>query len=165
MIGKKLFLTLSVLFLGSSLIVAVICFFPDLKEQIHQKLFPPQRKILSQVRGDLSGKGDMFYVVKVLTSDTLSLEIYQIQAENGATQFLTRLVLQEKRDGHFNYKGNATNLALVDVDGDGGLDIVTSGFDENLVPRLHVYKYDLNSGGFHPVGPESVKLNEEISFN
>ena len=39
-------------------------------------------------------------------------------------------------------KGQATNLALKDIDGDNSMEIIVPTYDSNLVAHLNVYKYD-----------------------
>ena len=53
--------------------------------------------------------------------------------------------LPDHKDGFFLYQGEATNLALEDVDGDQQLDIIAPSYDNNLVARLNVYSYDQRS--------------------
>jgi hypothetical protein len=96
--------------------------------------------------------------LKIQTADTLSLEVFESDGDSQKMKFFKRIVLPETRDAYFNFHGNATNLALTDVDGDGSMEIVAPTFDENLIPRLNVYKYDSERQDFIRLGPENLNL-------
>jgi len=69
--------------------------------------------------------------------------------ENPETSnLLAKITLPEKRDGYFQLKGNATNLGLVDVDGDSILEIIAPTFDDQMVARLNIYKFNADTKGF-----------------
>jgi hypothetical protein len=158
MIGKKLFTILFIFLISCSAGVFYIAQTPHLRDRFQNWFFESDRIILAEAHGDLTGQNDYYSIVKVKTKDSLSLEVYEIGPEASLTKFINRLVLPEKRDGHFNYKGNATNLALIDVDNDGSLEIVAPTYDENLVPRLRVFKFNRESTVFELMSPESFSL-------
>lgn len=128
------------------------------REAIRNFFFGQQRIILAKAQGDLTGKGMNVVVIKVKTADTLSLEIYDLDTKTENTGFRSRIILSEKRDAFINYQDNVINLVLADVDKDGSLEIVAPTFDENLVPRLNVYKFQESSQGFDRMGPDSFQL-------
>lgn len=158
MFGKKLFWSMIIFLLSLSVVIGAIGFFPTWRESIQLYIHPNKRLILSHVQGDLTGKGDIFSFVKVLTPESLSIEIYQARPETSKNEFVHRLVLPEKREGHFTFRGNATSLALVDVDQDGTLEIVAPAYDENLVPRLRVFKYEPANGSFNSLNSSNFKF-------
>lgn len=116
------------------------------------------RKILAKADADITGQGMRLAIIKVKTSDTLALEIFENEGDSGKLKFVKRIVLPEKRDAYFNFRGNATNLVVTDVDNDGSLEIVSPAFDENLIPRLNIYKYDSDARDFIRLGPETYQL-------
>ena len=48
----------------------------------------------------------------------------------------------------FDLKGNTTNLAIMDVDHDGVLELLAPAYDDNLIPRLNIYKYSPQDRSF-----------------
>jgi hypothetical protein len=114
--------------------------------------------VLAKAEADLTGKGLRVAVVKVQTADTIALEIFENDGNEGKLKFVKRIVLPEKRDAYFNFRGNATNLVVTDVDNDGELEIVAPTFDQNLVPRLNVYKFDSSVHDFLRLGPDNYQL-------
>ncbi|GIL18814.1 MAG: hypothetical protein BroJett040_25650 [Oligoflexia bacterium] len=148
------FLSLILVSLG----LASINLIPSWREKIHALFLHEQRVVLAKAAGDITGKGDQYSFVKVQTADTISIEAYEVSPKDGKVVFKSRTILPEKRDGYFTYKGNATNLALIDIDSDGTLEILAPSYDENLVPRLHVYKYDITSGAFEMLGPDHIQF-------
>ncbi len=141
-----------------SICLAVLTLIPASREFIRSVIISNSRQILAKADADLTGQGLHVAIVKVKTADTLSLEIFETEGASGQMKFTKRLVLPEKRDAYFNFRGNATNLVVTDVDGDGTLEIVAPTFDENLIPRLNVYKFDPERHDFYRLGPESFSL-------
>jgi hypothetical protein len=101
-----------------------------------------ERTVLATANGDLTGHGDHITAVKVQTADDLSVEIYSVDQRTQETNLRTRIVLPERRDGAFRFQGQMQRLVLLDLDHDGTLEILAPTFDENLIPRLHIYRYD-----------------------
>ncbi|MEZ0391941.1 MAG: hypothetical protein ACAH59_06985 [Pseudobdellovibrionaceae bacterium] len=141
-----------------SVCLALLTAIPSSREFIRSVIVSHSREILAKAEADLTGQGMRVAVIKVQTSDTLALEIYETEGHSQTLKFVKRIVLPEKRDAYFNFRGSATNLVITDVDGDGQLEIVVPAFDENLVPRLNVYKYDADTRDFIRLGPETYQL-------
>ncbi|HEY1078908.1 MAG TPA: hypothetical protein VGE46_02390 [Bdellovibrio sp.] len=55
---------------------------------------------------------------------------------------MSKIPLFDARDGHVLMQGNATNLAITDVDKDGQLEIVVPTYDDQSVPRLNIFRYN-----------------------
>jgi hypothetical protein len=149
--------------LASSLTAIAVCLgiltaWERPREFIRAVLFAEKREILAKAQGDLNGRGLNIVAIKVKTADTLSVEIYDWNLQKTGTQFRSRIILPEKRDAFMNFRDNAVNLALADVDNDGNLEIIAPTFDENLIPRLNVYKYQESTQSFERMGPDSLKL-------
>lgn len=129
-----------------------------IRESIRDFILHDQRKILAKAVGDLSGHHDSFTVLKVKTRDSLAIEVYQNFDNGNKTDFRGRYILPEKRDGYFTFQSNAVSLILMDVNVDGSMEILTSAYDENMVPRMHVLHFYSDRNDFEELGPESVQL-------
>jgi hypothetical protein len=138
--------------------LAVLTLMPSSREFIRSVVVSNSRSILAKAEADITGQGMKVIVIKVETADSLALEIFEYEADSQKLKFSKRIILPEKRDAYFNFRGNATNLVMTDVDGDGTLEIVAPTFDENLIPRLNVYKYDPERHDFIRLGPENYNL-------
>lgn len=134
----------------SCLASLAVTLHPDARASIRAALLGDARTVVSTVKGDLLGDGSELTVAKVKTRNAMLLEVYQPLA-SGTQRLLGRIDLSDKRDGYFNFNGQATNLALEDVDGDGQLEILAAGFDQHLVGKLHVFSYDKDAKGFQRV--------------
>lgn len=148
------FVVLAVLLLTASIITSV----PEWRQKVRSWVQSPYRQVLAKARGDLTGQGDVVSVIKLKTQDGIAIEIFAHDLENDHEKLLSRIQFDERRDGHFNIKGQATNLAIMDIDGDGIQEIIVPVFDENLIPRLHVFKFDPLGKVFNRMGPEDVSL-------
>lgn len=131
--------------------------YPQFRGWFRDLFLTSNRVILAKADGHLT-KDMPVTVVKVKTADTLSLEIYTRNPDSDALTFLKRVLLKEKRDAHFTFRDNATNLVLTDLDEDGNLEILAPTFDENLIPRLNVYRYNPDTHSFSKMGADTIKL-------
>lgn len=128
----------------------------DFRASLKDRFRPDERTVLAKVEGDLTGGGHFVSVIKVKTRDSLLVEVYRIDPKTGEQQKAAGIELPERRDGHFQFRGGPTNLALVDLDGDGILEIAVPTYDDNLIPRLHVYRFDPQAEVFIRASRESL---------
>ena len=128
--------------------VAVI--HPDVRASVRGTLRSDYRTVVSTAKGDLSGTGSMYTVAKVKTRDNIYLEIFE-NIINEAPRLVERIELADTRDAFFNFDGQATNLAIEDIDGDGRPEILAPTFDRNLTGRLNVFHYDETTRDFQKV--------------
>lgn len=140
-------LAVLVLLFAASLFSAL---HPTARYEIRGTLLKDYRSVVSSAYGDLLGNGSKFTVIKVKTRDSLLLEVYQAVG-NGTTQLVSRIDMTDKKDGYFNFNGQATNLAIDDIDGDGKPEIIAPSFDQNLVGHLNIYQYNEGSKGFERI--------------
>jgi hypothetical protein len=131
---------------------------PAARQWLRDHLIQDTRTVVGKVDGDLTGQGDFVSVVKVKTKNDLIVEVYTREPKKNETSLRARLVLPERRDGYFQLQGHPTNLALVDVNKDGVLEIAVPTFDDNLIPRLHIYRYDPAAQVFILTGPDFLPL-------
>lgn len=132
------------LFAMALITIAVI---PNLRSKIKDTLISENREIIAKASGNLDALGPKVTVLKIKNKNSLSLEVYSTD-ESGAQILLAKIPLFEVRDGYFMLQGNATNLAITDVDKDGNLEIVAPTYDEQMVPRLNIFKYNPSTRGF-----------------
>lgn len=130
----------------------VFVLHPDLRESLRRHWMRDSRVVLSTVSGDLLYNGNPVKVIKVKTNEGLFLEFYAA-GEGNVRPLLDRVRLPDRRDGFIHLRGQATNLALDDIDGDRKLEVLAPTFDEDLVAHLNVYRYNSESGNFEPVAP------------
>jgi hypothetical protein len=128
----------------------VVALHPDVRTQVRGTIVKDYRTVVSTAKGHLAGDEREFTVAKVKTRESLSLEIFEMMA-NGNQKLVEKIVMNDAKDGYFNFNGQATNLAIDDIDGDGRPEILAPSFDSNLVGRLSVYNYDQNSGNFQRI--------------
>lgn len=151
------FWTLFSTLIAISLALAAVNLKESWRTSLRETLLPNKREVLAKARGDLVGGGANFQRTKVKTQDNLVIEVYELDPVSKKTLFRARAILPERRDGLFNYRGSATNLLLMDIDNDNGLEIIAPSFDENMVPRLHIYKFNDQSGSLDALSPDSMK--------
>jgi hypothetical protein len=138
--------------------LAAINLNENLRTTLREHLLPNRREVLAKAQGDLVGDGRTFTVLKVKTREALVVEVFENNLTTGDSLFRTRAILPEKREGLFTYKGRTTNLLLLDVDNDKAQEIIVPSFDENLVPRVHIFKFNDGTNSLELLNPDSVKL-------
>lgn len=153
--SKQLFIYLSFLILILLVIlVSTVAAIPSLRDRVRSVVLKPYRQVLAKVEGDLTGKNEKVSVIKVKTETGLVVEVYKTMEDNHERMISSQRI-EERRDAFMNIRGEATNLALIDLDNDGILEILAPAYDENLVPRLHVFKYDPVGTTFVIMGPDT----------
>ena len=155
---KRLFLVGFPALCCLSLMLIAVSFIPETRELIRNLIISQSRVVLAKADADLPKGSGKISVIKVRTADTLAIEIFESDYQGQNLKFVKRTVLPEIRDAYFDFHGQATNLAISDLDSDGHLEILAPTFDENLVPRLNVYKYDAETKDLQRLGPENFNL-------
>lgn len=133
-----------------ALLVTTVAVVPKFREPVRDYFSPEHRVILAKVSGDLTGRGLKVSILKIKTRDSLALEIYNEENPDDVT-LMAKITLPERRDAYFQLRGNATNLGLSDVDGDSTLEILAPTFDEQMVARLNIYKYNAATKSFERI--------------
>lgn len=99
--------------------------------------FFPERKLLAKTEATFLPDQSPWQVVKLQIRREVHLEIFR-----GENRKVVRLNLGQGKDVFVNFRGQATNLVVTDINGDGLADVIAPVLDENLVPRLQVFLYD-----------------------
>lgn len=139
--------SLAIVFLVAGLLVALN---PQWRDSLRQKWHSQDRVLLSTALGDLMGDGSLVKVIKYQNSQGIHLEILA-EGDGGSRPLIDRIYLSDRHNGFFDFQGQATQLALVDVDSDGKLELIAPTFDENLTAHLNVYKYNPTFKRFEPL--------------
>ena len=118
-----------------------------------KKLNTPGQKALSVVYGDLMNDGSEVKVVKLQASDGIYLEFYA-RSYNGMNYLINRKKIPRAiKDGFFDYRGKSVQLAVLDLDGDGRMELIAPTFDKNLIARLNPYEYHASAHTFGVYNP------------
>ena len=142
--------------LSTGALVAILCVIhPELNKWTRSFFTPaPYRKVLATASGDLLNVNTDFKVIKVRSHNGLFIEVYKGFRDNTRPR-LSRIKLPDKRDGYFYFQGQATNLAIEDLDGDKKLEIIAPSFDENLRAHLNIFKYNETTHNYEIVKDKS----------
>ena len=130
--------------------IITVAVVPSLRTKVKDLVSSEQREVIAKATGSLSSEGPRVTVLKIRSKNTLSIEVYSLDNPQEMT-LMTRIPLFETRDGFFMLQGNATNLAITDIDKDGTLEIVAPTYDEQMVPRLNIYRFNPDSKNFDRV--------------
>ena len=128
----------------ASLIIAIV---PSFRDSIRGWVTPPQRSVISTIRNDLFRDGRVIIIAKVKNDNWLYIEVYE-QLVDGYRRLIDKIKLPDSNDGFFHFRGQATNLAVEDLDNDGKPEILAPTYDANHVAHLNIYKYNPLSNKF-----------------
>ena len=128
----------------------VAALHPDVRSEVRGAIVQDYRTVVSTAQGHLAGDNRNYIVAKVKSRDSLSLEVFEMNAD-GTQKLVEKIVMPDVKDGYFNFNGRATNLAIDDLNGDGHWSIIAPSFDANLVGRLNVYNFDPNTHSFQRI--------------
>ena len=102
------------------------------------------------VHGDLMNDGSLVKVMKFKTAEGIVLEFYTDVQSNGARNLISRVEIPRAQDGFFDHRGQAVQLAVVDLDGDGTMELLSPTFDSHLLAWLNPYHYSKEEKAFIP---------------
>lgn len=132
-----------------ALSLATVTVVPSLRSRAKALIFDDGRHLIAKASGRLTLDGPDITVLKILQAEKLYVEIYKMEPGNESMELMAKLPLPESRDAFFTFQGNATNLALGDLDSDGALEILVPTYDPEMTARLNVFKFDPETNGFH----------------
>ncbi len=113
-----------------------------------------QKKIYSYAEMQIPNSTEKITVYKVLSEGSLVLEA--LFEDEGRITDRRRLVLPQSQNAFMNFKGQYTDLVLSDFDNDGTLELVAPAFDNELIPRINIFRLDPENHGFTKLGPGST---------
>ena len=103
---------------------------------------PQERKLLATVTGYLAAETQLFTIAKYATRSGIILELYQASEEGGVKTLIDRVVIGDRRNAFWQFKGESIQLALIDITEDGRNEVVAPTFDNSLKAHLNVFEYD-----------------------
>ena len=116
---------------------------------LNQALFNSDRKILSIITADVLKSGHVFRILKILTPNNVTVEVYS-PLEDGGWALWDKLELPDRNDGYFTLFGHATNLAARDLDSDGKPEILAPTYDKDMNPHLNAIKLNIETKKLDP---------------
>ncbi len=151
--------------------LGVIISFPNLRSQARQWFRGNDRKILATLRDDISRTGQWVSVFKVREGSTISLEFYtqienpkaegtsQDEGHQSSIELIQKIELPNSIDGYVTFMGEATNLAVANLDGDPQLEILVPTYSLDFAASLDVIKYNTGSNRFELMSSFDVPEN------
>ena len=130
-------------------ISTIIILFSPARGWIQSRIIPQGQKILSVVHGDLMNDSSSIKVVKFQTITGIVLEFYS-DIQQGSRYLISRVEIPNAQDGFFDHRGQAVQLAIVDLDGDGKMELLSPTFNEMMFARLNPYYYSPEQKSFIP---------------
>lgn len=144
---KSLFtLITGILFLTLSLMIVL---HPYLRYQIHQQFHPDFRKVLSTIHMELNNMS--LVILKIKTRTHIKIEVYNLNKQEGVQNYIETLTLPDKRNGYFHFNGQATSMAVDDINQNGKFDLIVPSFDEDLIAHLNIFEFNEQTQHFEPI--------------
>ncbi len=123
-------------------IVSWVILFSPMKQRIQSYLFSNKEELMAVAEGDLDGLGNKVKVLKYKSKLGIRIEFLRGNSRNTAIEFLNQENINHPYNGYFMYRGHTVQLGMVDMDGDGVMEVVAPSFDKNLMAHLNVFKYN-----------------------
>lgn len=125
-----------------ALSMAVVLAVPNFKRKFKEYFVSEHRTILGKVVGTLAPGADNYVILKIKQKENIYVEVYKEDPKTETLEFQQKIDLGQKREGHFTFKGEATNLVFTNVDDDEKLEILVPVFDAEMTARLYTIKYN-----------------------
>lgn len=122
--------------------MAVVLAVPNFKKKFKEYFVSENRTILGKVIGRLAAGSENYVILKIRQKDTIFVEIYKEDPKTETLEFQQKIDLGQKTEGHFSFKGEATNLVFTNIDDDDKLEILVPVFDAEMTARLYTIKYN-----------------------
>lgn len=146
-------------FLNAVMLLFFIClvfilsalFNPQLRLKVRSWFISSDRKILATLKEDIKTNGQLISVVKVKEKDKLYIEFYSIkkkmqdeteEVHEAPFILLQKIELPGSIDGYVNFTGQATNLAVANLDEDPYLELIVPYYSSEFSANLEVIKYN-----------------------
>lgn len=136
------------------LTLSVVALNPEWRKQAQHLFRAQQKRVLAAVSGRFIPERPPLRAVKIIDNDEVFIEIFE-ESPDGALNKLYVIRTGHPHDGQFNFKGQVSRLVASDLDKDGHDELLVPAFDQNLRPRLHVYKYQPELKEFQEIPPPS----------
>jgi hypothetical protein len=122
--------------------MAVVLAVPSFKRKVKEYFVSEHRTILGKVVGNLHSGSGNYVILKIKQKENIFVEIYKEDPQTETLEFLQKIDLGQKKEGHFSFKGEATNLVFTNIDDDENLEILVPVFDAEMTARLYTIKYN-----------------------
>ena len=147
---NDLYLKISTVVMGALAVAAIVTLcIPSTRASLRAHILKPARQVLSIANGNLLHDGSFVKVVKYKTPEGILIEVLSAE-DTGSRSLVDRIPIVGEHDGFFDFYGEASQLAIMDVDEDGKMELVAPTFDSNLVAHLNIYKYNDVTKKFDP---------------
>ncbi len=125
-----------------ALSVAAILANTKFKRKFKEYFVSEHRTILGKVIGQVSKDSENYVILKIKQKENIFVEIYKEAPDTETLEFLQSIDLGQKKEGHFSFKGEASNLVFANIDEDEKLEILVPVFDAEMTARLYTLKYN-----------------------
>ncbi|MEK6772641.1 MAG: hypothetical protein AABY64_01765 [Bdellovibrionota bacterium] len=132
----------------AAVILAAISAIPPWRQSVRAVLSSDKREILATLVTQLTSKEETYTILKIRQKEQLFVEVYKQADPHAESQFVGRINLNDRKDAFFTFRGQATNLAVSDIDQDGVQEILVPAYDQDMIARLNIFKYNLKTNSF-----------------
>ena len=133
--------------IGLCVLALTFVLVPNLRQFARSLVNQNKREIISTLKSDLFKDGRIITIAKVKDNGWLYIEVYE-QLVDGMQKSIDKIKLPDNNDGYFHLRGQATNLAIEDINQDGFKEILAPTYDANHVAHLNVYTYNPDTERF-----------------
>lgn len=132
------------------LVLITAYFIPNWRKRLHTLVWGADRKILATLVEDLDRTGTPISIFKVKENGSLFIELYFTKApeeiaetlQNRSFELLQRIELPGSLEGFFTFMGEATNLAVANLDNDPYLELIIPSYNYDFMASLDIIKYN-----------------------
>lgn len=133
----------------AALSLVTISAIPPWRQSVRSLFLSNKREILAKVTTPLTMKEETYLILKIRQKDQVFVEVFKQTDPQAEAVFVTRIDLADRNDAFFNFRGQATNLAVSDIDQDGIQEILIPAYDQDMTARLNIYKFDTATNTFN----------------
>ena len=138
--------------------ITLMLVIPDWKEAVKNFFSSDRLVLLAELESDIRNDGTLIRVSKIEINRKLYLKFFEKAGD--IWRPIQTITLPDTYDGYASIAGDPKNLALVNLDDDGYLEVIAPTFDRDMIAYLNVYKYQPGTKTFVKVPNGSALLNQ-----
>ncbi len=132
----------------AALALVTISAIPPWRQSVRAIFSSEKREILAKITSQLTAKEEIYTLVKIKQKNQIFVEVYRQADPHAVSEFISKIELTDHKDAFFTFQGQATNMAVSDVDQDGIQEVLIPAYDQSMNARLNIYKYDIGTKNF-----------------
>lgn len=137
--------------------VTLLLVQPQWKEKVRDLILRDSYALLAEEEADIRNDGSIIRVSKLKINGKIYLRFFEMNGD--VWKPIQTILLPDSYDGYATIAGDPKNLAILNLDDDGLLEVIAPTFDKDMIAYLNIYKYSIDSKAFTKIQNEQSLMS------